>query len=91
MPSRELEKFEAAMAVVQQRRLRRDWLATAEERLVRFERLQVAVLETLHSNPQACEAFHRRNMHQRRQSRVRQLEIQMRKPGLPAADDIQHG
>ena len=91
MPSRELEEFEAAMEVVRQRRLRRDWSATAEERLVRFERLQVAVLETLHSNPQAYEAFHPRNHHQRRQSNVRQLEIQMREPGSHGVDENQHG
>jgi hypothetical protein len=90
LPKDTLE-LESAMEVVRQKRLRRDWMATAEERLARFELLQATVLETLTSNRQGLELFHRRNRHQRRQAQVRRLESQLlRTEATPLDDRSQH-
>lgn len=71
------EDFETALELVRQRRLRRDWAMTAEERLTRFERLQSMALETLQSNPRSYALFVRQNHRRRRKSQVLKLEAKM--------------
>ncbi len=70
--------FESIVDIELQKRKRRAWALTPEQRLARFVALQAAAESTLASNPEALAAFHRRNRRQRRESRVRLLERQLR-------------
>lgn len=64
-----------------QKRRRRTLALSPEQRLERFVALQAAAQSTLATNPPAVLAFHRRNLRQRTESRVRELERQLRQVG----------
>lgn len=82
-----VKELEFKIAAANQKRLRRDWAASSDQRMCRFQQLQATVLETLACNPQALDAFQRRNHQRRRQACVKQLETEMRRVSQPEAEN----
>ena len=70
--------FESRIESEQRKRQRRILALTPDQRLERFLSLQAAAYATLASNPDALAAFLRRNYQARKESRVRELERQLR-------------
>ncbi len=77
--SHQLQSLLMAAERETEKRLRRVWALSPEERLVRFSALQKAAWTTLNSNSLAMREFHRRNTQQRRLSNVARLLDEMTK------------
>ncbi len=71
--------LQRAIGKEEEKRLRRSWAMTPEERMEKHFQLQAEMMATLRSNPEAWDAYARRNHSKRRISRVRELEKEMRR------------
>jgi hypothetical protein len=70
-------EFKKAIQKNARHRRRVDWSLTPEQRMHRFEILQVEAMKLLATNPKAMDEFIRRNHHARRMSSARQLEAKL--------------
>ncbi|MCC6510046.1 MAG: hypothetical protein IT423_13145 [Pirellulaceae bacterium] len=68
-----IQDLDLAIKAEQQKRNRRVWALTPEERMDRYLALQSLAEQTLATNPVALAAFHRRNRQKRTAARVREL------------------
>ena len=82
-----MSDFELIIEAEQRKRQRRILALTPDQRLERFLALQATAYATLASNPDAMAAFLRRNYQARKESRVRELERQLR--GADSKDGVE--
>lgn len=79
--------LENALRNQEEKRRRRHWAMTPNERMAKHFQLQAEMMETLRSNPEAWNAYLRRNHHARRMSRARELEQEMKRTSAESREE----